>query len=240
MNKKLFTAIALVLFCAVGVVSYSPSIAAAATGDFCQAAGQLPGHRNSTGLCVPDEMIGQACGTNMHYDSKGDCVADAAQKTDCERNGAGGICDASGKIGHCDQSLTCVADGANTAGPGATTGQTGGPGATTVQTGGPGATTVDSGKSVKLLNPLGTTGSNGLESFLNSILDFVIRIGTVVVVLMMVYVGFKFVTAQGDPGEITKAREMLLWTVVGALVLLGSKVLAAGIEATVKALSVGG
>jgi len=109
-----------------------------------------------------------------------------------------------------------------------------------VQTGGPGATTVDSGKSVKLLNPLGTTGSNGLESFLNSILDFVIRIGTVVVVLMMVYVGFKFVTAQGDPGEITKAREMLLWTVVGALVLLGSKVLAAGIEATVKALSVGG
>ena len=106
--------------------------------------------------------------------------------------------------------------------------------------GGSGSGSAPGGANVKLLNPLGTTGSNGLEAFLGSILDFVIRIGTVVVVLMMVYVGFKFVTAQGDPGEITKAREMLLWTVVGALVLLGSKVLASGIEATVKALSVGG
>ncbi len=33
---------------------------------------------------------------------------------------------------------------------------------------------------------------------------------------------------------------MLLWTVVGALILLGSQAIAIGIKATVQALSVGG
>lgn len=75
---------------------------------------------------------------------------------------------------------------------------------------------------------------------MNSILAVVIRIGTVVVILMMVYVGYLFVAARGEPGEITKARQALLWTVVGALILLGAQVIAIGIRATVQALSVGG
>ena len=76
--------------------------------------------------------------------------------------------------------------------------------------------------------------------FLNRILAFVIRIGTVVVILMLVFVGYKFVAAQGEPGKITEARQMLLWTVVGALILLGAQAIAKGIEATVRALSTGG
>src|SRR3989344_8349784 len=43
---------------------------------------------------------------------------------------------------------------------------------------------------VRLINPL-QSGSS-LSGFLQSILDFVIRIGQVVVILMMVFVGFKF------------------------------------------------
>lgn len=96
---------------------------------------------------------------------------------------------------------------------------------------------------IKLNNPLnsGECAPNGdcLMNFLGKILEFVIRIGTVVVVLMLVYVGFLFVTAQGEPGKITTARQALLWTVVGALILLGSQVIAMGIKATVQALSVG-
>lgn len=94
------------------------------------------------------------------------------------------------------------------------------------------------GSNVTLSNPL--KGGSSLESFLLNILDFVINIGSIIVVLMLVYVGFKFVTAQGEPGKISEAREMLLWTVIGALVLLGSKAIALGVEATVKALSSGG
>ena len=86
-------------------------------------------------------------------------------------------------------------------------------------------------------NPL--KGGGNVQTFLLSILDFVIKMGTIVVILMMVLVGYKFVAAQGEPGKITEARDMLLWTIVGALILLGSKAIALGIEKTVQALSTG-
>lgn len=95
----------------------------------------------------------------------------------------------------------------------------------------------NTGTNVTLINPL--KGGASLESFLNNILDFVIRIGAIIVVLMLVYVGFLFVTAQGNETKITEARKALLWTVVGALILLGAKAIALGITATVQALSVG-
>lgn len=95
----------------------------------------------------------------------------------------------------------------------------------------------NSGAGTTLINPL--QGGGSLEGFLFNILAFVIRIGTIVVILMTVFVGYKFVAARGEPGKITEARSMLLWTVVGALILLGSQAIAIGIKATVQALSVG-
>ncbi len=97
-----------------------------------------------------------------------------------------------------------------------------------------GTNTGGSGQSVTLLNPL-KSGAK-LEDFLTSILDFVIRIGTIVVILMLVFVGYKFVVAQGAPGAIEEAKGMLLWTIIGALVLLGAKAISVGILSTVKAL----
>lgn len=99
----------------------------------------------------------------------------------------------------------------------------------------------NTGSSVTLINPLSAgncnaTNSDCLGAFLQGILAFVIRIGSIVVVLMIVYVGFKFVTAQGNDAKITEARTMLLWTVIGALVLLGAQVIALGIQATVQSL----
>ena len=76
-------------------------------------------------------------------------------------------------------------------------------------------------------------------NFLDKILEFVIRIGTVVVVLMTVFVGYKFVAAQGKEAEIREARNALLWTVVGALILLGAVAIKNAIVATVQAISVG-
>ncbi len=99
--------------------------------------------------------------------------------------------------------------------------------------------TNNSASKTTLINPLGPKTTT-LSKFLESILDIIIRVGSVIVILMLVFVGFKFVTARGEPGEISEAKQMLLWTVVGALILLGAKVIAAGIEATVKALSTGG
>ena len=93
----------------------------------------------------------------------------------------------------------------------------------------------NSGTDIKLINPL--KAGTSLDSFLNDILAFVIRIGTIVVILMVVFVGYKFVVAQGKPGEIEEAKKMLLWTVVGALILLGSQAIAISLKATVTAIT---
>lgn len=88
------------------------------------------------------------------------------------------------------------------------------------------------------MNPLGE--GTTINSFLLSILNIITNtVGPVIVILMLVYVGFKFVTAQGAPAKIAEARGMLLWTLVGALILLGAKAIAMGIQATVSALSTG-
>lgn len=88
-----------------------------------------------------------------------------------------------------------------------------------------------------LINPLGSGTS--LTQFVINVLHIVVRVGSIFIVLMIVYVGFLFVKARGAPGEITKAREALLWTIVGALILLGAEGIARGIQATVTAVSGG-
>ncbi len=91
-----------------------------------------------------------------------------------------------------------------------------------------------SGSNVNLINPL--KSGTSLEGFLNNILDFIIRIGTIVVILMTVFVGYKFVVAQGNDSELSKAKMMFLYTVIGALVLLGARAISASLLATVKAI----
>lgn len=92
----------------------------------------------------------------------------------------------------------------------------------------------NSGSSITLLNPL--NAGTSLPALLDELLQFIIRIGTVVIILMVVYIGFKFVMAQGEPGKISEAREALMWTVVGALILLGAQAIASAIQATAQAL----
>lgn len=84
-------------------------------------------------------------------------------------------------------------------------------------------------------NPLGRSGT--LEVFLNKLLDVIILIGSIVVVLSIIMAGLKYVTAQGDEGQIASAHKQLTWTVIGAAILLGAKVIAMVVQNTVKALS---
>jgi hypothetical protein len=87
-----------------------------------------------------------------------------------------------------------------------------------------------SGSGSGLYNPL---QSNTLQDLLGKVLDGVIAIGTVVVTIMLVYCGFLFVVAQGAEEKIREARTALMWTVIGALVLLGAKVISGVISNTV-------
>jgi len=84
------------------------------------------------------------------------------------------------------------------------------------------------------MNPL--KSGTSLESFLTSILEFIIRIGSIAIILMLVFVGYKFVVAQGSDTKLSEAKNMLLWTIIGALVLLGAQAISLAIRATVKSL----
>lgn len=82
-----------------------------------------------------------------------------------------------------------------------------------------------------LTNPLNSIDS--LPDFLNAILGAVVDLGTIVLTLALIYVGFLFVKAQGKEEEIKNARNALMWTVIGGLVLLGAKTIGMVIASTV-------
>lgn len=71
-----------------------------------------------------------------------------------------------------------------------------------------------------------------IQTFVSDLLDIIIQIGVIFVVLVIVYVGFQFVTARGDTGKLSKAREAFTWTVIGAIILLGAQVIAKVLENT--------
>ena len=84
-----------------------------------------------------------------------------------------------------------------------------------------------------LQNPL---TASSLPDLLNTILGAVVKIGGVLLVLALVWVGFLFVAAQGSEEKIRDARSALVWTVVGGLILLGAQAISLAVQATAAAL----
>ena len=71
----------------------------------------------------------------------------------------------------------------------------------------------------KIVNPAQRKETGELLEF---ILNIAIKIGTPIIVLAVVYAGFSYVLAQGNPEKISQAHRLLLWTLVGGIVLLGA------------------
>lgn len=88
-----------------------------------------------------------------------------------------------------------------------------------------------------LENPLKV---NNFCALVKTVLDAVIIIAMPIAVLFLVLVGFKFILAQGNPGELKKQRMNLLWTLVGIAIFLGSWALVKVIVATLSNLGVQG
>jgi hypothetical protein len=84
---------------------------------------------------------------------------------------------------------------------------------------------------IVIVNPF---KANTIQDLIKSIVnDILMPIGGVVAVLMIMYAGFLFVTAGGEPGKITKAKDALLWGVIGAAILLGAWVISQAISTTI-------
>jgi len=86
------------------------------------------------------------------------------------------------------------------------------------------------GGNTKIVNPINATTINGL---IKTILEGVLKIGIPLVALAIIYSGFLFVIARGNSEELKKAKDALLYSVIGAAVLLGSWALAQLISDTV-------
>ncbi|MCK5286138.1 MAG: hypothetical protein KAJ58_02855 [Candidatus Pacebacteria bacterium] len=90
------------------------------------------------------------------------------------------------------------------------------------------------GVNVKLENPIG--GTSTLAGFVTQILGVVKTIATPIAILAIIYSGFLFVKARGNPGELEKAKETLKWTLVGVAVLLAAELLSSVVEGTINSL----
>ena len=93
-----------------------------------------------------------------------------------------------------------------------------------------------SGSAVEIKNPI---ASPDLQNFIKDILEIVVTVATPFLVVMIIYAGFRYVWARGDVAEVKKAHDIILWTVVGATIILGAYIIAAVIEATINQLKAG-
>ncbi len=67
-------------------------------------------------------------------------------------------------------------------------------------------------------------------NILNVVQTILIMLST----MYLIFAGFMFVIAKGDPGKIQKAKDALLWGLIGTALILCAEVLAYGLGDTVK------
>lgn len=87
----------------------------------------------------------------------------------------------------------------------------------------------------KICNPL--TDVDSLDGLVLKLLTGLIKIGIPIIALAIVYCGFLFVAARGNSEKLSKAKDALLYTLIGAAILLGSWAIAQVISETVTGLS---
>lgn len=86
----------------------------------------------------------------------------------------------------------------------------------------------------KLENPL-KFGS--IEGLVTGLVDIALQVGVVVAALSLIWVGFKYVAARGNPKKIEEAHQALLYTIIGIAILFGAKVIVEIIKGTIEPLA---
>ncbi len=71
-----------------------------------------------------------------------------------------------------------------------------------------------------LKNPLG--GIPNVETLFQSIMIAFITISVPIIVFFVIYAGFLYVTAQGNPEKIKAASKALLYAIIGGVIIIGA------------------
>jgi hypothetical protein len=88
---------------------------------------------------------------------------------------------------------------------------------------------------IHLNNPL--SGISTIPDAINKILSVVIRIALPLIILMFIWSGLTFIFARGKPDDITRAKNMFLYTIIGTLLILGAWTITNAIIGTVNAIT---
>jgi hypothetical protein len=75
-----------------------------------------------------------------------------------------------------------------------------------------------------------------ITDLITKILEIIMEVGLPIIAIALMYVGFKFVTAQGKSDEINEAKQAFMWVVIGAAIVLGAIVIRTIIVGTVNSL----
>lgn len=90
---------------------------------------------------------------------------------------------------------------------------------------------------IEIPNPL-KNGTDSLYGFIKDVINnILLPVGGVIVVIMIIYSGFMFVTARGNEAKLATAKKNFLFVAIGTAVLLGAWVIATVIENTIKQLT---
>lgn len=73
---------------------------------------------------------------------------------------------------------------------------------------------------VEIENPL---QANSFEELIGKIIDFLVKVGIIIAPIFIIFAGFLFLTAGGDPNKLNTAKNLILWTLIGIAILLVGK-----------------
>ena len=82
-------------------------------------------------------------------------------------------------------------------------------------------TYTDRNISISIDNPL-SSDIGSLEDLVQALLTVLIIIAAPIVVIFIILAGFKYVTAQGDPGKLEEAKKALLYAIIGGILIIGA------------------
>lgn len=74
---------------------------------------------------------------------------------------------------------------------------------------------------VTLANPLGEE-ANDPRKFIARIIQAIIALSGAIALVMFVYAGLLFLTAMGNEGQVKKAKDLMLYVVLGIVVIAGA------------------
>jgi hypothetical protein len=83
-----------------------------------------------------------------------------------------------------------------------------------------------------LKNPL-KDDYGSIPGLMTGLMNVVVEIGAVVAVFAIIWVGFMYVKAMGNPEKVKEAHKALLYVCIGIAILVGAKVITAIVTNTI-------